>query len=81
MADDSSYVVGCNSPLRPDERSGRGWPTVVHAVGRLAEGEPFRAVCGVYVLFKYEWHLWPPDLIEDCCPACVRATEDHPTGV
>jgi hypothetical protein len=73
-------VVGANRPLRigPIEAHERQWSGTVHAVDPAQDDEPYRARCGGFVLFLFSEFQWPPGLVEDCCPACVRLTERLP---
>lgn len=68
-------AVGTNLPALALDRGGRRFPTTVHAVDPELEVEPYRALCGVFMIYRYLEHVWPPGLAEDWCPACVRQTE------
>ena len=73
MAD---LVVGSNLPAA-DSPSGRTrrWPTTVHAVDAEQDGEPYKAMCGTFVIYRYDDDPWPPGIAEDWCPACVRLSK------
>lgn len=69
-------AVGTNLPATGvPGADGRRFPTTVHAVDPDVEAEPYRAVCGVFVIYRYLEDQWPPGLTENWCPACVRKTE------
>lgn len=84
MTAQPKLVVGSDRPIQVSRTdTGRRWPSTVHAVGATPEAEPFTAMCGAFVLFKYGDLPWPPGTNEDSCPGCVRATtsEDRHHGV
>lgn len=69
-------VVGTNHPMATLVADrGRRYPTTVHAVDAEAEDEPFKALCGNFVIYRYNEDPWPPGIPEDWCPRCVRLSE------